>query len=56
MDRNLTFQFDVLPAISGMAKLVHQFTGDLYLAGLWKSTLLAGLLWERNRDMNYAKV
>jgi hypothetical protein len=56
MDRKLTFQSDVLPAISGMAKLVQQSTGDTYLAGLWKSTLLTGLLWESNWDMNYATI
>jgi hypothetical protein len=56
MDRKLAFQSDVLPAISGMAKLVQQSTGDKYLAGLWKSTLLTGLLWESNWDMNYATV
>lgn len=56
MDRKLTFQSDVLPAISGMARLVQQFTDDLYLAGLWKSSLLRGLLWESNWDTNYATV
>ncbi|KAE9368337.1 HET-domain-containing protein [Stipitochalara longipes BDJ] len=56
MDRKLTFQSDVLPAISGMAKLAQQSTGDQYLAGLWKSTLLRGLLWESNWDQNYMTV
>ena len=56
MDRKLTYQSDMLPAISGMAKLAQQSTGDTYLAGLWKSTLLRGLLWESNWDQNFTTI
>lgn len=43
--RLLTFPKDLLPAVSGMAKLIHQKTGDEYLAGIWKPDLHSGLLW-----------
>ena len=41
----LTFETDRLPAISAVALIVAQATGDGYLAGLWKDNLLAGLCW-----------
>lgn len=43
--RALTKQSDVLPTSSSIARLVQQFTGDRYLAGLWESYLVKGLLW-----------
>lgn len=41
----LTRAKDKLVAISGLAKRVQSFSGDEYLAGLWKKALLYGLLW-----------
>ncbi|KAI1085427.1 HET-domain-containing protein [Whalleya microplaca] len=46
--RQLTYQEDKLPAISGISQLVHRQTGWRYLAGLWKDHLIYQLLWERN--------
>ena len=43
--RALTFQTDRLPAISAVASIVAEATGDRYLAGLWRDDLLAGLSW-----------
>ena len=43
--RNLTYEDDKLPAISGLAKAVSQRSGDEYIAGLWKSLVLENLLW-----------
>jgi hypothetical protein len=43
--RKLTFASDRLPAIAGVAKQFHRKTGYLYVAGLWKDDLVAGLLW-----------
>lgn len=44
-DRRMTNITDRLPALSGLAALFQQVTGDEYCAGLWKSGLLRGLLW-----------
>ena len=43
--RRLTFQTDRLPAISAVASIIADATGDRYLAGLWRNDLLAGLAW-----------
>ena len=43
--RTLTFQTDRLPAISAVASIIADATGDRYLAGLWRNDLLAGLAW-----------
>ena len=43
--RALTKRTDRLPAISAVAWIVAQATGDRYLAGLWRDDLLAGLCW-----------
>ncbi|KAI9856310.1 MAG: hypothetical protein M1813_009146 [Trichoglossum hirsutum] len=45
-NRKLTKQSDKLPAMSGLASEVARRTGDQYLAGLWRSHLHVGLLWE----------
>ncbi len=42
----LTRPEDKLVALSGLARLFHEFTGDEYVCGLWKSRLLEFLLWE----------
>ncbi|RMZ73649.1 heterokaryon incompatibility [Pyrenophora seminiperda CCB06] len=47
---NLTFESDILPAISGLAHHFGKSLGDVYLAGLWKGNLLEGLLWEERGD------
>ncbi len=44
---NLTFGKDKLPALSGIARLCHNQTGDQYLAGLWRSKILEQLCWIR---------
>jgi hypothetical protein len=43
--RNLTNEQDKLPALSGIAKLIAQKTGDKYYSGLWKNHLLEDLYW-----------
>ncbi|KAH7391372.1 heterokaryon incompatibility protein-domain-containing protein [Cadophora sp. MPI-SDFR-AT-0126] len=45
--RSLTRASDKLPALSGVAMLYHRTTKNDYLAGLWKQSLLIGLLWRR---------
>ncbi|KAF2262763.1 HET-domain-containing protein [Lojkania enalia] len=44
--RELTRASDVLPALSGIARTVEKITGDRYVAGLWRSQLIEGLLWQ----------
>ena len=41
----LTKAGDILPAMSGIAKLASIATGDQYLAGLWRHDIHRGLLW-----------
>ena len=43
--KELTYETDMLPALSGLASLVQAATGDQYLAGLWRSDLPAALRW-----------
>ncbi|KAI1391819.1 heterokaryon incompatibility protein-domain-containing protein [Hypoxylon trugodes] len=45
--RSLTHEQDKLPALSGLAQIYHEATGDTYLAGLWKASLPGSLLWPR---------
>ncbi|KAI2615893.1 heterokaryon incompatibility protein-domain-containing protein [Hypoxylon sp. NC1633] len=44
---DLTFESDRLPALGGLASWFskHMPAGDMYLAGLWKSSLARDLLW-----------
>ena len=48
--RALTLKTDRLPAISAVASIVAEATGDRYLAGLWRGDLLAGLAWRGSRE------
>ncbi len=43
--RRLTRGEDKLPALSGVARLLANATGDDYVAGLWRSALPFDLLW-----------
>ncbi|KAK3900843.1 a97f8ef6-a9b0-4f8b-8fdf-2c72f37eda9e [Staphylotrichum tortipilum] len=47
--RSITKHTDRLPALSGLAQGVVRERGGEYLAGLWKSGLLEGLLWCKAR-------
>lgn len=42
---DLTFDKDRLPAISGIARRVHEEEGDRYLAGMWRKNLEQTLCW-----------
>ena len=44
MRRFFTVGTDKLPAMSGLANIYHQQTGDTYLAGLWRKDLIQNLL------------
>jgi len=43
--RALTFEEDNLPALSGLANLCEKWSGDHYVAGLWKGNFGRGLIW-----------
>jgi len=43
--RSLTRDQDKLPALSGLANLVAEKTGDGYAAGLWKRNIIQDLFW-----------
>jgi len=43
--RDITFEEDSLPAISGLAKEVKRHTGYEYRAGIWTQDFHNGLLW-----------
>ena len=43
--RALTKQFDILPAIGGLASRFQGLVEDRYVAGLWEGDLHQGLLW-----------
>ena len=43
--KELTFEMDVLPALTGLASLVRAAIGDQYLAGIWRRDLPAALQW-----------
>ncbi|MCJ1465073.1 hypothetical protein MMC07_003689 [Pseudocyphellaria aurata] len=43
--RRLSYASDKLPALSGLASEFWKYTGDSYLAGLWKGDMAGGLLW-----------
>ncbi|KAH7072319.1 heterokaryon incompatibility protein-domain-containing protein [Paraphoma chrysanthemicola] len=47
MECKITYERDVLPAMSGLAKKMHGAVGinDSYCAGLWTGDLVRGLLW-----------
>ncbi|RYP63125.1 hypothetical protein DL771_009419 [Monosporascus sp. 5C6A] len=44
--KELSVPEDKLPAISGIARVMQERTGDEYLAGLWKGHLIEGLCWQ----------
>ncbi len=44
--RTLTYPSDKLPALAGVAAVVHKRTGSAYVAGLWRDNLLGDLQWQ----------
>ena len=47
MTRFLTKDFDVLPALSGLARAFEPVLKDEYLAGHWRKDFLPSLMWSR---------
>ncbi|KAK6827592.1 hypothetical protein PG987_010933 [Apiospora arundinis] len=52
--RQLTNPSDKLPALSGLAQLRKRVKGGVYLAGLWKDSILHDLCWYHTFDYNVA--
>ncbi|KAK6595271.1 hypothetical protein H4I95_10629 [Botrytis cinerea] len=52
MPRDLTNENDKLPALSGLAQIYHRKTGDSYLAGLWRNSILHDLCWYNCHNFN----
>ncbi|PVH80558.1 HET-domain-containing protein [Cadophora sp. DSE1049] len=48
MTRFLTKDFDVLPALSGLARAFEPVLKDEYLAGHWRKDFMPSLMWSRN--------
>ncbi|KAK1963293.1 heterokaryon incompatibility protein [Colletotrichum sublineola] len=48
--RGITKSYDRLPALSGLAKVMEECTGQKYVAGLWQFHLGYGLLWRRSEQ------
>ena len=44
-NRQLTKPTEKLPALAGMAQIIHSLTGDTFLAGFWRKDLLISLRW-----------
>jgi len=43
--RGLTFPKDKLPALAGVAQKLADYSGNEYVAGLWKDDLYRGIMW-----------
>lgn len=43
--RSLTVSSDKLPALAGIARRFQELSGDVYLGGVWKKSLLDDILW-----------
>ncbi|RSM08593.1 hypothetical protein CEP52_004608 [Fusarium oligoseptatum] len=52
---NLTHESDVFPALSGLASRISGLLNDDYMAGLWRSNMVEGLLWTRDNKQGCMK-
>jgi hypothetical protein len=53
IESQLTYQSDKLVAVAGIAKTFQNVLDDVYIAGLWKRTLVIDLLWWRGWDSGH---
>lgn len=53
--RILSVHSDKLPAISALAQVFKEVTGDEYFAGIWRGDLLRGLMWSTYPTLNLVK-
>lgn len=50
MSRELTKSEDIFPALSGLARIVGNYTKSEYVAGMWASDLRQSLAWAKISD------
>lgn len=51
INRRLTYYSDRLPGLAGMATLIHELSGDQYVAGFWRKNLLVDLIWSHTNQV-----
>jgi hypothetical protein len=51
----LTYDSDVLPAISGLAQLYRRYLGGGYVAGMWATSLASCLTWHVNGGRHWMR-
>ena len=51
--RKLSIPSDKLPGLAGIVQEMARLTGDTYLAGLWKTSLLHDLMWSLRATTKY---
>ena len=55
-NRFRSVETDKLVALAGVARRIHKQTGDVYLAGLWKSDIMKQLCWSTDNECNQSFV
>lgn len=51
--RDITYEKDTFPAVSGLAKTLQPFIGGRYLAGIWENDVLNGLAWKVSDEYDF---
>lgn len=51
--RDITYEKDTFPAVSGLAKTLQPFIGGRYLAGIWENDVLNGLAWKLSDEYDF---
>ena len=52
---NLTYESDIFPALSGVAKKMQRALDSKHLAGMWANTLLKDLLWHSESSLDNSR-
>jgi len=55
-NRNITFETDLLPALSGIARQMQKHGAGEYLTGIWKKELPEALMWWSRYSTKYDRV
>jgi hypothetical protein len=51
----LTYEKDIFPALSGLAKTIHTRIRQDYCAGMWHDSLLIDMLWRLSNSINFSE-
>ncbi|KAJ4304860.1 hypothetical protein N0V90_000388 [Kalmusia sp. IMI 367209] len=49
---SLSFASNKLPALSALARIIAEASGDEYIAGIWRKDISIGLAWQISRQFN----